>query len=88
MEQDVWNPAMGDGADFQVFVGTNGAPTQVFAKYIDPKNEPCDRRWFDYDVPLHIDAEQNALIRFVTRPGPRGDITADHAGWSEPRIVY
>lgn len=86
--EDVWDSSMGDGVDFQISLVKDGKMEQIFSKYIDPKNVACDRRWFDFDVPLKVSSPGAGFLRFVTTPGPKGDFISDHAGWSDPRIVY
>ena len=68
--------------------GKDGSQERLFSKYIDPKNNTADRRWFDFDLPIGVTREQDIAVKLVTLPGPRGDITSDHAGWSELHIVY
>jgi hypothetical protein len=56
-------------------------------RYIDPKNNPADRRWIDVEVPLKTFAGQSVDLVLTTLPGPAGDINYDWAGWSGLRIV-
>ena len=77
----------GDGVEFEVFVKEKGATKTFFTKYIDPKNNPSDRRWFDEEVDLSPLSGRTVDILFRTSAGPRGDVEYDWSGWSMPQIV-
>jgi hypothetical protein len=79
-------PGCGDGVEFVVAVERGGRRTTVFRRYLDPKNDPADRRWFDCAVPLGRFAGGPVDLVLTTLPGPKGDNAWDHAGWSYLRI--
>lgn len=83
----VWSPAKGDGVRFEVVVQNEGMEQIVFSRYIDPKNNANDRRWFDECVSLEKFANQDIKLSFVTSPGPAGDDHYDWAGWSNPVLM-
>jgi hypothetical protein len=60
--------------------------TIVFSKYIDPKNNPCDRKWFDESVGLENWAGKDVILEFSTDGGPAGDISWDWAYWGNIRL--
>jgi hypothetical protein len=84
---DAWdNP--GDGVEFTVFVqGPDDVKRKVYSRYIDPKNNPDDRHWFDEQVPLRSYGDQDLRVTLATGPGPANDSVDDWAVWSEPQIV-
>jgi hypothetical protein len=55
LSPEVWSPEKGDGASFQVYVAepdTAQAGQFVFVRYVNPKNNPGDRRWRNFLVDL------------------------------------
>ena len=83
-----WSAGLGDGVEFAVYVqDTSSHQVQVFDRYIDPKHNPYDRRWFDTQIDLRRFAGQTVDIHFVTRPGPADNDEYDWAGWSTPMLV-
>jgi len=61
--------------------------TYPYNRYIDPKNNPEDRRWQDQVVDLSSYGGQTVDIVFEALPGPAGDANFDWGGWSTPVIV-
>ena len=59
----------------------------MLRRYIDPKNQPADRRWHDIVIDLSAYAGQDVQLALLTLPGPAGDGRYDWAGWSEPIII-
>ncbi len=84
---EVWDSAKGDGVQFNVTLETQGSVYVLLDQYIDPKNVPADRRWFDYDLDLSRWEGQEVKLRFMTGPGPNGNLDFDWAGWGNPRIT-
>lgn len=84
----------GDGVAFAVYIEP-GEDTQhetrntgqVFSTYIDPKQNPDDRRWHSHAVDLSAYAGQTVTITFETGTGPAGDYQYDWAGWGSPRLL-
>jgi hypothetical protein len=85
--EDAWDKA-GDGVEFTVFVqGPDNQKQKVYSRYIDPKNNPDDRHWFDEQIPLHSYGDQDLRVTFATGPGPANNAVDDWGVWSEPQIV-
>ena len=70
----------GDGATFEVFV--NGR--RVFLEHLPV--EVAREGWHRREVDLSDYSGQTISVTLETTPGPIGDVTADWAGWGEPRI--
>ncbi len=94
----VWFPEQGDGSLFEIYIydTKKGEVNKVFSRYIDPKNNPDHRKWFNYLLSLKDFEGRDVIISFVTSGGPRFNLTNgrvnhwkhfDKAGWGEPRIV-
>jgi len=88
LDPAVWDPNKGDGVTFEVFIKQNGEEEKVFSKYIDPKHNPKDRKWHDFEVDLSKYTTKNVTIIFSTLPGPNNDSRWDWAWWGEPRIEW
>ena len=78
---------MGDGVQFDVYLRDGRATYRLYSEYIDPKNNPGDRRWFDASTPLDRWAGQTVTLTFATGVGPQGNADYDWAGWGNPRII-
>jgi hypothetical protein len=88
VDPKVWSVDLGDGIEFQVWVQEGESDrVQVYGQYLDPKQDPECRRWFDARVDLDRFAGQTVEMHFVTLPGPVGDERYDWAGWSAPVLV-
>ena len=59
----------------------------MFSKYIDPKNNPCDRRWFNESINLEKWAGRDLTLRFHTDSGPEGRNDWDLAYWGNIQLV-
>lgn len=77
----------GDGAHFQISLTENGKQTMLFSKYINPSNNPCDRRRFDESISLKTWAGKDIRLRFSTDGGPSGDASWDWAYWGNINVV-
>lgn len=87
INQTAWDKA-GDGVSFEVIiVDEKSRKISVFSKYIDPKKNAEDRKWFDYNVDLQAVAGQEVSFIFKTGGGSEGNVEYDWAGWSNPQIV-
>ena len=62
--------------------------TLIFSKYIDPKNNMEDRRWFDEEVDLSEFSGQEVSFVFKTDGGPAGNTAYDWSGWSYVQIKW
>ena len=47
LDPEVFLPYRGDGVDYQITLLENEKSFDLFSKYIDPKNNPCDKQWFN-----------------------------------------
>jgi len=52
LDPNVWSPEKGDGVVFEIYIKENKSEKLLFSKYIDPKNNPEDRKWNDFEVDL------------------------------------
>ena len=86
LDPNVWSPEKGDGVTFKIYIKENGTEKLIFSKYIDPKHNPEERKWNDYEVDLSVYAGNNVTLIFSTLPGPNNDTSWDWAWWGEPRI--
>ena len=59
----------------------------IFDEYIDPKNNPADRRLHEYSIPLTDFWDTNTTITFQTTSGPAGSSIYDTAGFGNPVIL-
>lgn len=84
---DAWDKS-GDGVEFIVFVqGRDDAKQKVYSRYIDPKNNPADRHWFDEEIPLRSYGNQDLRVTLATGPGPAKNSVDDWGVWGEPQII-
>ena len=73
----------GDGVSFEVVVG-GSTPTIIWGRWLDPKNDPADRRWVDAAVDLTPYLGQTLTLHLLTLPGV--DSVWDWAGWGDLRL--
>jgi arylsulfatase A-like enzyme len=59
----------------------------LLERYIDPKANQDERRWFDVQLDLSPWGGQSIDVFFETDGGPDGNTDYDWAFWSTPRIV-
>jgi hypothetical protein len=81
LDPDVFMPQYGDGVTFRVTLLNGNSPWDLYSRHIDPKNDPCQRKWFDESIDLARWAGQEVTLNFSTDPGPTGDISWDWAYW-------
>ncbi len=87
INQSAWDK-QGDGVLFELsIVDEKLQSTLLFTKYIDPKNNVKDRKWFDEKINLNTFAGQKVSFIFKTNYGPKGDRSFDWSGWSSPQIT-
>jgi tetratricopeptide (TPR) repeat protein len=70
----------GDGATFEVFVEDERA----FLEHLSV--ERAREGWQERTVDLTALSGHTIHLSLATTPGPTGDVTADWAGWGEPRL--
>jgi hypothetical protein len=87
LRPDTFRSDRGDGVNFKIDVFENKNETNIFSKYIDPKNSPCDRQWFDDTVDLEKWAGKNVVLSFSTGVGPSGSNYWDVAFWGNIQLV-
>ncbi len=87
INEPAWEQS-GDGVLFEVFLqDENGKEYPLFSQWVDPKNNPEDRRWLDQRIDLEAFAGETVSFQFKTSGGPDNDLAYDWAGWSTPRII-
>ena len=87
LDPQVWDPDKGDGVTFEIYAKENGTEKLLFSKYIDPKYNPAERKWNDFEVDLSEYAGKNIKLIFSTLPGPNNDTSWDWGWWGAPMIV-
>lgn len=87
LNPDVWSAEKGEGVSFQVNLETQTQNHRLYSKYIDPKNNPLDRKWFNSVLDLSRFAGQQVLLKFRTSTGPSQKNIYNWAGWSNLRIT-
>lgn len=87
IDEKAWDKA-GDGVLFEIIIIDEKSENNViFSRYIDPKNNVEDRKWFDNHLDLKAFTGQKVSFIFKTDSGPKGDGAYDWAGWSSPEII-
>jgi hypothetical protein len=87
MNPTVWDEP-GQGVQFEVYIKNNSQSNEIFSKYINPKANVDDRKWFFFSIPLEDYNAKVVSISFVTKPGPANDTEYDWAYWGDPLIRY
>jgi hypothetical protein len=82
----IFLPEYGDGVTFKIVLMEQKRKIEIFSKYVDPKNIPCDRKWFDESINLEEWAGKEVTLRFTTTGGPAGDVSYDWAYWGDIRL--
>lgn len=95
LREDVWDGA-GDGVTFRVKAVLDGdTRVPLYARFVDPKARPDDRRWIDVRVPLaeRLRGRSGAAsppeavdVVLSTSPGPRADARDDAPLWADVRV--
>lgn len=85
MDPQVWRPDRGDGVLFKVSAHENGGEKTLFSRWVDPKNNPEDRRWIDGAVDLSAYLGRPVELVLSTSPGENG--LWDWAGWGGLRLA-
>ena len=87
LNPEVFEADKGDGVNFSIAFANGDDEFQVFSKYIDPKNNPCDRIWVNGVIPLDEWAGRKITIKFITDGGPISDLSWDWAYWGDIRLI-
>jgi hypothetical protein len=77
----------GDGVTFLIHVQSDAIDHTIFSKYIDPKKNVQDRRWYFETIDLSEYQGQTVKIILETQSGPDGDDRYDWAGWAAPKLI-
>jgi len=85
LDPEVWTPSLGDGVLFQVSVVDGDTEETVFSRWVDPKNDPEDRRWIDGSVELTPYLGRPVTLILSTLPGESSNF--DWAGWGALRLA-
>ncbi|UCD83321.1 MAG: glycosyltransferase family 39 protein [Deltaproteobacteria bacterium] len=80
LDPQVCSPGKGDGVIFEITAGES----IVFSRYIDPKNNPGERKWHRFSLNLSRWSGKN--FSFTTLPGK--DNSYDSAYWGGAIIVH
>ncbi|MBN2468674.1 MAG: cobalamin-dependent protein [Deltaproteobacteria bacterium] len=83
MSPPVWSKEKGSGVDFEITMNENGRERLLFSRYIDPKNNPDDRKWHDITVDLPEHSSHPTQLNFITTTKGR-DKQFCWAVWSQP----
>lgn len=85
LDPRVWSPDKGDGVLFELIVIDDlDAKTQVLSRYVDPKNNLSDRRYFQESI--DIKKYRNNTIKLVFRTYPANSDLYDWAEWVDLRL--
>jgi hypothetical protein len=87
---ETWTPELGDGTSFQIYVTVPDDPQAgrfVFVRYINPKQNPNDRRWRNFLADLSEWSGQTVDLYLITEAGPARDWRFDWAGWAGLQVV-
>jgi len=79
--------AASDGAGFRVEIREGDAVETLFQTTLDLRNRPADKGGHFFRIDLSRYAGRAVELLFSTDPGPRGDATADWAGWAGLRFA-
>jgi membrane protein YfhO len=76
-----------DGAGFRLEIKDGQTIETLFETKLDPRNIPADRDGHPLRLDLSRYAGRPVELLFSTDPGPRGDASADWAGWAGLRFA-
>jgi len=77
----------GRGVRFLLTV-RNGSRARVLVdRYLDPKQDPSQRRWHHVQEDISDLAGREVEFEFVTEPDPSGDLRGAWGGWMRPHLV-
>lgn len=88
INEEAWKKG-GDGVLFEIILTDEQSQKHpIYSRYLDPKNNPEERKWFDEEIDLKAFEGEKVSFTFKTLSGPRGNNAFDWAGWDEPKINY
>jgi len=76
----------GDGVRFEIIINDRSVKKTIFSQYLDPKNRPKDRKWFDCSVDLTAYGGKYAVLSFVTMP-PGKNNAYDWSVWGDIKFA-
>lgn len=85
-DPNLWGTQVGDGMNFEIIMSYQGVKSLIFTQYINAKERPEERRWFDQEVSLKAYAGDRIELTLQTNPGPAEDSRYDGAGWASLRL--
>jgi hypothetical protein len=85
LDPEVWRPDRGDGVLFEVSVDDGRMSETLFSRWVDPKNDPKDRRWIDGSVNLSAYLDRSITLVLSTSPGASS--AWDWAAWGDLRLA-
>jgi hypothetical protein len=87
LDPEIWSPEKGDGVEYRIYLDSIDDEHLVFSQYIDPKNNPDERKWNEYEVRIPAHTEGNLTLYFMTLPGPGNDSAWDWAWWGDMEFI-
>lgn len=90
LKQSGWENG-GDGVRFRILAENENRSSVLLDTYIDPKNNPEDRKWHPFSVSLDDVANSTATITFETLAGEGMlalDTDSDWGLWGNPVMSY
>lgn len=88
LDPHVWSSDKGDGVLFEINISVDDDIEKIlFSEYIDPKNNPNEQEWNEFEIDLSAYSDKYAIITFSTLPGPDNDARYDWSWWGEPIIL-
>jgi hypothetical protein len=90
LRPEVWERETGDGALFRFGIADGRTYDDLVREYVDPRNQPGDRRWIPVEVDLSPYGGLVVDLIFNTEstvPGGTDEPTNDWAVWGAPEIV-
>jgi hypothetical protein len=87
LRPDTFRADRGDGVDFKIRLSENDKTTLVFSRYVDPKNDSCDRQWIDESIDLEKWAGKEVVLIFSTGPGPARNDYWDLSYWGNVQLT-
>lgn len=86
LKPEVWDEP-GDGVTFEILTrDEQGVETELYSRYIDPKQNLEQRVWINDRVDLGDLSGDRVQFVLRTTSGPQGDSSFDWAVWGDPRV--
>lgn len=75
-----------DGVLYEITLKDREGEKRIFSKYINPRNNLQDRKWFENSIDLSFYAGREVVLSLVTSPGPNNDNAFDWSAWGGLRL--